>query len=134
MTFFFAAAVVPDAGCLLALLVIKPFRACDASENCTASNVLRLPGPLVVVPDRLKADNEPQTGPSAGRAECRRRPSQNESENLILPRTARHSRESSGRHGPFGEERRGGVYVRIFERGQVLRRRRRLIFSSCEKV
>src|SRR4051794_25576810 len=41
MAFFFAAAVVPDAGCLLALLVIKPFRACDASENSTASNVLR---------------------------------------------------------------------------------------------
>ena len=24
-------------------------------------------------PDKLKADNEPQTGPSAGRAECRKR-------------------------------------------------------------
>ena len=41
---------------------------------------LRLPGHKGF-PDRLKADNEPQTGPGAGRAECRRRPSQNESEN-----------------------------------------------------
>jgi hypothetical protein len=59
--------------------------ASQAPRTAFSTPFLRSPpaGPLQALPDGLKADNEPQTGLSAGRAECRRRPSRTGSEKPI---------------------------------------------------
>jgi hypothetical protein len=78
-------------------------------------------GPLAAVPARLKADNEPQTGRSAGRAECRRRPSRERVGKLVPPRTARPSREASGRHGPFWRRAARRIVGEVFLGGDCIR-------------
>jgi hypothetical protein len=49
--------------------------AVPAPRAAVSTPFLQLPPAVRRGPSRFKADNEPQTGPSAGRAECRDRPS-----------------------------------------------------------